>query len=162
MTDSARLRRECEVFCRYLIGRAPTDYVLAKYCDAHVIPSEARDPSSLARSSEYASAGKFDDALLNFAVRGPAFARLADSYACLFARYSAFRRKLILLFSILESAAPQHGFSDAVDGSSQPVLFVKIAFRGALYALRFVLACALFVPMRLALGGSAAGTRRGH
>jgi hypothetical protein len=150
MTDSARLRRECEVFCRYLIGRSPSDYILEKYCEAH------------ARSPEYVSTGGFDDALLNFATRGPALARLADSYACLFARYSAFRRKLILLFSILESASPQHGFSDAVDGSSQPVLFVKIALRGALYALRFVLACALFVPMRLALGGSAAGTRRGH
>jgi hypothetical protein len=150
MTDSARLRRECEVFCRYLIGRAPSDYILEKYCDAH------------ARTSEYFSACAFDHALLKFAARGPGFARLADSYACLFARYSAFRRKLILLFSILESAAPQHGFSDAVDGSAQPALFVKLAFRGALYALRLVVACVLFVPMRVALGASAAGVRRVH
>ena len=148
--DTSRLRRECDVFCRYLIGRAPGDYILEKYCDAH------------ARSADYSSAAAFDRALVNFAARGPAFARLADSYACLFARYSAFRRKLILLFSILESASPQHGFSDAVDGSAQPVLFVKIAFRGVLFALRLALACLLFVPMRLALGGSPAAARKGH
>ncbi len=148
--DSARLRRECEVFCRYLIRRAPSDYILEKYVEAH------------SRSSDYSSTGAFDHALLNFAARGPAFARLADSYACLFARYSAFRRKLILLFSILESASPQHGFSDAVDGSAQPVLFLKIAFRGVLFAFRLAVACVLFVPARLVLGGSAAGARRGH
>ncbi len=149
-TDTARLHRECEVFCRYLIRRAPSAYILAKYCEAHT------------RAGEYAAAGTFDSALLKFAVRGPAFARFADSYACLFARYSAFRRKLILLFSILESAAAQHGFSDAVDGSSQPILFLKIAFRGVLYALRLALACLLFIPLRLALGGSPAAARKGH
>lgn len=149
-TDIARLRQECEVFCRYLIRRAPSAYILEKYCEAH------------ARSAEYFSAGAFDHALLNFAARGPSFARFADSYACLFARYSAFRRKLVLLFSILESAAAQHGFSDAVDGSSQPILFLKIASRGVLYALRLALACLLFIPMRLALGDSPAAVRKGH
>lgn len=149
-SDTARLRRECEVFCRYLIRRAPSAYILEKYCDAH------------ARSAEYSSVSAFDSALLNFAARGPSFARFADSYACLFARYSSFRRKLILLFSILESAAAQHGFSDAVDGSAQPILFLKIAFRGVLFALRFALACLLFVPMRLALGASPAAARKGH
>jgi hypothetical protein len=149
-TDTVRLHRECEVFCRCLIRRAPSAYILEKYCEAH------------ARAAEYSSAGAFDGALLNFAARGPSFARFADSYACLFARYSSFRRKLILLFSILESAAARHGFADAVDGSAQPVLFVKIAFRGVLYAIRLALACLLFVPMRLALGGSPAAVRKGH
>ena len=149
-TDTARLLRECEVFCRYLICRAPSAYISEKYCQAHE------------RSDAYSPAAAFDGALLNFAVRGPSFARFADSYACLFARYSSFRRKLILLFSILESAAAQHGFSDAVDGSSQPILFLKIVFRGVLYALRLALACLLFIPMRLALGGSLAAARKGH
>ena len=149
-TDTARLLRECEVFCRYLICRAPSAYISEKYCQAHE------------RSDAYSPAAAFDGALLSFAVRGPSFARFADSYACLFARYSSFRRKLILLFSILESAAAQHGFSDAVDGSSQPVLFLKIVSRGVLYALRLALACLLFIPMRLALGGSLAAARKGH
>ena len=149
-TDTARLLRECEVFCRYLIRRAPSAYISEKYCQAHE------------RSDAYSPAAAFDGALLSFAVRGPSFARFADSYACLFARYSSFRRNLILLFSILESAAAQHGFSDAVDGSSQPVLFLKIVFRGVLYALRLALACLLFIPMRLALGGSPAAARKGH
>ncbi|MCL4523796.1 MAG: hypothetical protein M1453_09215 [Acidobacteria bacterium] len=150
MTDSPRLRRECEVFCRYLIGCAPSAYVREKYCQAHE------------RCDAYSSAAAFDDALLGFAARGPAFARLADSYACLFARYSSFRRKLILLFSILESSGAQHGFSDAVDGSTQPILFLKFASRGVLYVLRFVLASLIFVPMRLALGSSPPAARRGH
>lgn len=149
-TDTARRHRECEVFCRYLIRRAPSAYILEKYFQAH------------ARSAEYSAAGAFDSALLSFAARGPSFARFADSYACLFARFSAFRRKLILLFSILESAAAQHGFSDAVDGSAQPILFLKIAARGGLYALRLALACLLFIPLRLALGGAPAAARRGH
>ena len=149
-TDTARLQRECEVFCRYLIRRAPSSYILEKYCQAHE------------RCDAYSSAAAFDGALLSFAARGPSFARFADSYACLFARYSAFRRKLILLFSILESAAAQHGFSDAVDGSPQPILFLKIASRGVLYALRLVLASLLFIPMRLALGGSPAAPRKAH
>ncbi|MBI3661798.1 MAG: hypothetical protein HY234_01930 [Acidobacteria bacterium] len=148
--DAARLRRECEVFCRYLIGRAPGAYILEKYCEAHE------------RSAEYSSPAAFDRVLLSFASRGPSFARLADSYACLFARYSSLRRKLILLFSILESASAQHGFSDAVDGSGQPVLFVKIVFRGVLFALRLALACVLFLPLRLVLGGSPPAARRGH
>lgn len=147
--DTARLRRECEVFCRYLIARAPSAYILEKYCEAHE------------RSVGYSSAGAFDRALLSFAARGPAFARLADSYACLFARDSQLRRKVILLFSILESASVRHGFSDAVDGSAQPVLFLKIAFRGVLFALRLALACLLFFPLRLALGGSPAAARKG-
>ncbi len=149
-THATHLHRECEVFCRYLFGRAPGDYILEKYCQAHE------------RSSEYFSAGAFAHALLSVASRGPAFARLADSYACLFARYSAFRRKLILLFSILESASVRHGFSEDVDGSAQPVLFAKIVFRGVLFALRLALACLLFLPMRLALGASQAATEKGH
>jgi hypothetical protein len=149
-TDTVRLRRECEVFCRYLVRRAPSDYILEKYCQAHE------------RSADYSTAGAFDNALLDFATRGPAFAQFADSYACLFARYSAFRRKLILLFAILESASPRHGFSDAVDGSGQPVLFVKIAFRGVLFALRLLLACLLFVTMKIGLGGPPAPAGKGH
>jgi hypothetical protein len=148
--DTARLRRECDVFCRYLIRRAPSDYILEKYCRAHE------------RSAEYSTAGAFDIALLDFAARGPAFARFTDSYACLFARYSAFRKKLILLFSILESASPRHGFSDAVEGHGQPTLLVKIAFRGVLFALRLMLACLVFVPMRIGLGGSPAPAGKAH
>ena len=148
--DTARLRRECEVFCRYLVRRTPGDYILQKYCEAHE------------RSADFSSAGGFDGALLGFAVRGPSFARFADSYACLFARYSSLRRKLTLLFAILESSAAQHGFSGAVDGSARPILFVKIAFRGGLFALRLALACLLFVPLRLALRGSPAAVRKGH
>src|SRR5262249_40949108 len=87
------LATECDVFCRYLIDRAATPAITGAYARAHAIGSVEADRPATA----------FDRRLLQFARRGPRFARMADSYAVIFARLSVLRRKLVLLVAILES-----------------------------------------------------------
>ena len=83
------LERECRVFTRYLVGREPSEYVRAKYADAHtIVPA-------------YATLDAFHRRLLGIARTGPAFTRLADAYTRAFAPRGALRKKLILLLAIL-------------------------------------------------------------
>lgn len=141
-TGSTALSRECEVFSRYLVGRLPDAYVLGKYIEAHRV------------APDYAGGSRFDRLLVSFAASGSAGASLADSYACLFARRSTLRRKLILLLAILESCAPARGFLDAVEPMPLFLLLLRLVARGVLFLIRLVAAAVFLFPLQLALGGS--------
>jgi hypothetical protein len=151
--------RECEVFCRYLVGRAPDEYVARKYAEAHATGS-ATGRAAPAPPLRFAPASAFDAALLRFAARGPAWTSLADSYACIAARRSAMRRKLVLLAAILESCDASHGFRDGVDDTAAAAVILGGAARGLLFAMRLLLAAILLGPLHLALGGSPAAEAR--
>jgi hypothetical protein len=94
--DSAHdvLIAECSVFCRYLTGQAPSEYVLTCYGDAAPSTSGfAQEPLPL-----------IDRGLLGLARKGRLPARIADSYARIFRPHSLLRRRLILVLAILENS----------------------------------------------------------
>jgi len=135
--DHQPLVHECAVFARYLVGSAPSPYVLEKYLHAHE------------KSSAYLPSGFFDRALVRFAAQGGRRTRLADSYACLLARKSALRKKLVLLSAILESCAPSHEIFDSVDANPRLVLLARLAGAGVLFLAHLLTALALFGPLQL-------------
>jgi len=136
--NPAQLERECGIYARYLIGRAPSAYVCRKYQQYHSSPDRT---AVLPRDS-------FDETLLKLSARGVSWVRLADAYACRFARRSALRGKLVLMLALLECSAPSSAALDAPDpGGALPVM-ARLCFR----LLRFVLATLagvlLFLPVR--------------
>jgi hypothetical protein len=141
----ARLARECEVFCRYLVGRPPDAYVQEKYALAHRV------------AQDYSGGTKFDALLLGLARSGPAGTRLADSYACLLARGSLLRKKLVLLVAILEACSAARGFEDSASGAPPSAVFLQMAVRGAFFGLRLLLVAVPLLLLQLFLGGAPAG-----
>jgi len=144
--NASTLARECDVFCRYLTGQAASPFIVEKYAEAH-----ARDP-------RYGKSSTFDGVLLGAARLAPALAHLVDSYAAVGARSSLLRKKLVLLVAILESSSPAHGFDDQITDTPASVVILRMAGRGVLFAVRFVLAAVVLLPLQfvLAVGG---GTR---
>ena len=139
------LDRECSVFCRYLIGQEPNEYVKRKYRDAHRSLSWARVDQ----------ANPSDIFLLHVARIRPWSSKVIDAYARVFRPASLVRKKLILLLAILESCAPSHLYLDAVDASSIPAFVLKSLPRCATFVLAFSLAVFLIFPLELAARGSA-------
>ena len=136
------LYRECNAFSHYLVGCPQNAYVLGKYIEAHRV------------APDYTSGSRFDRLLVNIAASGTLGASLADSYACLFARRSMLRRKLILLLAILESCAPARGFLDAIEPVSRFLLSLRLLGRGLLFLIRVAAATVFLLPLQLLLGGS--------
>jgi NADH dehydrogenase len=98
---------EAAVFCHYLIGREPSEYIRTKYVEAHT----AGPNGPVLRRS-------FDDRLIAFARGGPGRTRFADAYAAVFSRHGTFRRKLVLLLAILESTREASALVDSPDATS--------------------------------------------
>jgi hypothetical protein len=89
--------RECRTFCRYLIGRAPSEYLVGWY--QRGIESASGWPTG---------APPIDRALLAAARLGGPVLRAADGYARLFRSTGSLRRRLTLLAAILENAPDTH------------------------------------------------------
>lgn len=136
-TNHQPLVHECGVFTRYLVSSMPSPYVVEKYLHAHE------------KSSAYLPSDFFDRALVRFASQGPRRTRLADSYACLLARKSALRKKLVLLSAILESCAPSHEIFDFVDADPRPILLARLAGTGVLFLAHLLTGLVLFGPLQL-------------
>lgn len=137
--DTAQaLARECDVFCVYLVGRSATPFVAGKYTAAH-----SCDP-------RYLAASPFDSFLLALARLSPHLAQWADSYACVAARASLLRRKLILLVAILESCSPENGFEEQIQDTSATTVMARMGWRGLLFGARFLLAALLLAPVHFA------------
>lgn len=95
MTRTA-VAMECRTFARHLAGAEPTPYILA--CYERLLPSAEVAPREASLLIERA---------LLAAGRAGGFAlRMADGYACVFRPRGALRRRLILLFAILENSPP--------------------------------------------------------
>ncbi len=134
--DAEQLDAECRVFCRYLIGEEPSEYVLVKYRSAH-------QPGAAGPLQQGAGS---DRSLVAFARRGARAARLADSFAVLFARAGVLRRKLTLLLAILESTAPTAAMVDTADRGSVAGFVLGAIGRGIAFAGRLLVAALVCGP----------------
>ena len=142
--DIEKLDRECVVFCRYLIGQKPNEYVKKKYREAH------------RRNSLLCDRGSDDSEgfLVKFASMSPWTSRLVDVHDRVFRKSSLVRKKLILILAILESCAPTHQYLDAVDSATVMRLFLSALYRCSTFVLMLLLAIVVIVPLQLGLRGS--------
>ncbi len=138
--SDADLARECDAFARYLIGAVPADYVARKYREAHAV------------SERFAARGRFDALLVRVGSRGPMRAAVADAYACLLARRSALRKKLILLTAILESSPANCGWKDQADAGSAAGFTLRLIGCGVGFAVRLAAAVVTLGPLHALMG----------
>ena len=137
---SDQLRRECDVFSRFLVQEPANQYVEEKYLTAH---------RALSLLSE---ATRFDRILVGVAQTRPLAARVADGYASLFARQSLLRRKLVLLLAILETAPPYYRVVDRVGRLPRLLLVGGLAGRSLVSLFGVAIAALVLLPMQLLLG----------
>jgi hypothetical protein len=143
VTDSKELQRECRLFTQYLLGCAPDTYVERKYIEAHET------------LSNLAPANRFDIFLIGAARRNSVLLKLADAYAGIFDNRGLLRRKLVLLFAILETSPPFFQKIDAVDGEGRFLLACSAIVRGVISVLSLIAGAILFVPASMILRGPA-------
>lgn len=140
----AGLESECRVYCRYLIGRSPSDYVRVKYALYHS-RSEAKAALPI---------DGIDGLLLRLSRITPLATRLVDSYSSLFHKNSVVRKKLVLLLAILECTRSTFQEVDSTDQGGRTRIYMKLLARVGVYALSLILAtpplAALHLIMRLA------------
>ena len=134
------LDRECTVFCRYLIGQEPNEYVKKKYRTAHQI--------GLLRNGRECPADAF---LVKIAGIGPWSSKIIDAYTRIFRPFSTVRKKFVLLLAILESCAPTHACLDSVDSNSVALLFLRLIQRCLTFALILLLGILVILPAELML-----------
>lgn len=137
--DNRILQQECRVFTRYLVGEAPTEYVVEKYIEAHaelgVFNGNRAEP--------------FDHFLVQVATRNRLFVRMVDSYASIFYKNSLLRKKLTLLLAILESCVPFSRHFETPDSTNIFGISINIILRGLLFSITFLLGSILLVPARI-------------
>ena len=143
--EAQQLERECDTLTRYLVGTRPTSYVCRKYVEAHAHLSPEAD--------------RFDELLIRVARRAALGAKLADSYARVFAPGTLLRKKLVVLLAILETCSPSFRLIDEIDSDKRFVLLLRISMRAAGFGVALVAATAFLLPAQLALGRSARRAR---
>ena len=144
-TDLTILNRECGVFCRYLIGQTPNDYVRKKYRDAH-------------RGRPFVSGdcfGPWDGFLVSIATIGPWSTRIVDVYSRVFRGSSLIRKKLVLLLAILESCEPSHRYLDSVDSNKIPLLALRLASGCLTFVMMLVIVIVAILPLQLVVWAAA-------
>jgi hypothetical protein len=142
--DFNALDRECAVFCRYLIGQEPNEYVKKKYRAAH-------QTGSLRGDRAYPA----DGFLVRVASIGAWSTKIIDAYTRVFRPFSTIRKKLVLLLAILESCAPTHAYLESVDSSSVPWLFLRLVQRCLTFVLIVIVGIVVILPVELMLRGRA-------
>jgi hypothetical protein len=131
-----QLERECRVYAQYLSGQEPTPYLTEKYLDFH----QKLGPSL--RSDA------FDSFLVNVSARGGIWVRFADSYAQLFRKGSALRKKLILVLGLLECTPPAFEKLDSVPSGGCAGAVLRMAGTSIGFVLSSLAAMVLFTPAR--------------
>jgi hypothetical protein len=139
--NKVQLERECRTYTRFLIGQAPTPYVLEHYLDFH----QKSDVMEAVKSD------RFDQFLVGVSARGPFWARLADSYASVFRKNSTVRKKLVLTLALLECAPPSFETLDRVDSGGALGAVIRLGWGAALYALTLIVSFVIFTPVRLGI-----------
>jgi hypothetical protein len=134
-----RLERECRCFALYLTGQPASDYLVLKYKDFHD------------SSPEVANSDSFDEFLIERAVRGPFWTRLADCYASRFRKTSAIRKKLVLTLAILECSSASSQRLDSIEHPGMAGAVWRLTLIGARYAGCLALSALLFTPARIRL-----------
>jgi hypothetical protein len=138
--NTAQLERECRSYARYLIGQAPSVYVIGKYRDFHLESDASARPLD-----------PFDHFLVRVSARAPFWARLADTYATRFRKNSTVHRKLVLTLALLECAPTSFAIVEQVQRGGAGGAAVLLGWEAARYALALVISIAFFTPVRLAM-----------
>jgi len=136
--NTIQLERECRSYARYLIGQAPSAYVIGKYREFHL-------------ETNSAALDGFDRFLVRVSARGPFWARMADTYATRFRKNSTVHRKLVLMLALLECAPSSFAIVERVQGGGAAGAAVLLGWEAARYALVLVISIAIFTPVRLAM-----------
>ena len=125
----------------------------ASYLGSPSFPSEISDRYRQAIADwRSGPPDRFDAWLVRFAVKGPAFTALADSYARVARPYGDLRRRLTLMLALLETHGATHGVYDRARPSSAAAAWLALAGAGTMWALRSVLAALICAPAHLLLG----------
>ncbi len=140
--NSRLLTKECSAWSRYLVDRAPSAAVLARYLEAHA-QGIVEGPQSCS---------SFDRALVRVARGAPFLARLCDVHARIFRPAGLLRRKLVLLLALLESDRQSHARVDEVSAGSRLGLSLALGTWLVRFVLLTVLGLFLFLPLRMVCG----------
>jgi len=138
--DHEALDRECAVFCRYLIGQQPSEYVKRKYREAHQ-----------SRLFNHVLPDPRDSLLVTLARIGPWSTKIIDSYARVVRPFSTVRKKLVLLLAILECCSPANAYLDSVDSHSIALLLLRFVQRCLTFNLIIVVSIFVILPVDLVL-----------
>lgn len=138
-TAARLLDLECNTLTHYLIQRAPTPYILAKYREAHQVSPK------LARLGTM----PFDRFLVELTHKNIALTKLVDSYTAVFYRNAAVRKKMVLLLAILESCAPTYAIFDQPDANGRAAFLFCFVQQGIVFALSLMVAVILLLPLHL-------------
>lgn len=148
----ASLEHECVAFCRYLVARSPSAYVVDVYRDAH----------GRVRSLDESAVGSFDRWLARTATRHPVMTRLADVYTAVFFRRALLREKWVLLLAILETSAATSVCFDLPDPGRRPRLMMRMARQALVFTGFVIFSAAVLWPVRLLFAVRAGMARQGH
>ena len=128
------LGAECSVFCAYLVGREPSEYIRGRYREAHHITKLVhQDPSN-----------SFDCFIIRFGQRGIISTRMADVYTRWFFRRSAIRSKLLLLMAILECSKSTYSLFEANKSHSKVLFFFGLMLQGIRWLLYIIASFVFF------------------
>jgi hypothetical protein len=136
-SDVATLKRECEVFCRHLVGRVPSEHVVHKYVEFH--------KSAPAQRELHSGAG--DRLLVGIAALSPAFTQLADAFSCIVRPAGVLRKKLVLLLALLETSTALAEHHEAA--GSRLASCVRLMISLALAATVFLASLVVLLPFYL-------------
>jgi hypothetical protein len=137
-TEAADLRDECRLFSRYLVGRDPDVYVLGRYVSLQ--PAALRGAATVT---------PLDSLLLNTARSGLIGLKIADAYARVFRPRCLLRRKLILVFAVLENSRGFHSRFTSGVSSSYLLALVRIAAAVMGFGLALIASFFVIVPRAL-------------
>src|ERR1700686_1156115 len=136
--NTVQLERECRSYARYLIGQAPSAYVIGKYRDFHL-------------ETDAAALDGFDRFLVHGSARGPFWARLADTYATRFRKNSAVHKKLVLMLALLECSPSSFEIVEQVQANGFVGTVLLLGREGVRYMLVLIISIVVFTPVRLAM-----------
>ena len=131
------LRDEGSTFAKYLLGSEPDEYIVRKYVEAH-----GANPAFVAVKHT-------DRRLVQFARLGTVATRLADSYVRVFVPHSALRRKLSLVFAIIETSPSHHRTLDQSTQASFAGSIGRLVVHVTTGALVALLAVLVVLPVHL-------------
>jgi hypothetical protein len=140
-TDAAELRDECRLFSRYLLGREPDAYVLGRYVSLQ--------PAAVNRAPTLTP---LDFLLLKTARSGLFGLKIADAYARIFQPRGLLRRKLILIFAILENSRGFHSRFTSGASSSYVLTLVRIAAAVTGFGLALIASLVIIGPRAVVAG----------